>query len=491
MKKLFALVPVLLVGLAVQAQQIDSATFQSYVAIGEKGTDQQKEELVVDLLKKSKAFKTEKDYTQIIGLVRYLGNQEESDKLTALARNKFPKGELTRQEYITKHVNSAETAADMEKAYQEVLKKWPVAKFPGSEVTYDYMTSSLAGKYLEEGQVDKSIETLKQLRERFWRGNGYMSVANKLIEKGDFTNALPLVEVVVEDASHFMGLPEAQKDNKARFAASGYGGAVAALAKIQAGQGNHKLALETIENAIKQAPNQRTALATTLASSLSEVGRPLEALHEYAGLYRSGQFQYAKQLETLYSQLNSSTTGFDRYLTSLEDELAKNIRANNDKDAKYEDAPNFELLNLKGEKISLASLKGKVVVLDFWATWCQPCIRSFPGMKMAQDMYANDENVKFLFIDTWENIPNYKEEVATFVQKNNYDFEVLFDDVLDPTTKKNIAATYGVTGIPAKFIIDVDGKIRFAKVGSRPEADYVRMEMKELIEAAKKPYKKI
>lgn len=489
MKKVLALIPSLVLGMAVYAQQIDSATFQSYVKIGEEGTEQQKEEVVQTLLSASKKFKTEKDYTQIISLVRYLGNEDESNRLNQLARKKFPKGELARQDYVNQHLNSATSSAEMEKAYKEVLKKWPVEKFPGSEITYDYMTYSLINQYMKEDNMDQAIATLDQLRERFWRGNAYIPVINKLIEKGNFDKALPLTQKLMEDMDYYMDLPEAQKDNKTRFAASGYGQAVSALAKIQAGQGQHKLALETIEKALQKDPRQRGALSTVLASSLSAAGRPLEALHAYANLYKAGQFAYAQQLEQIYGKLNGSTNGFKDYLSTLEEELAKSIRENNQKDARYEDAPDFELVNLKGEKISLASLRGKVVVLDFWATWCQPCIRSFPGMKMAQDMYANDDKVQFLFIDTWENIPNYKEAVAQFVKENNYDFEVLFDDEKDPVTNKNLAATYGVTGIPAKFIIDVDGKIRFAKTGSRPDADYVRLEMRELIEAAKKPYK--
>jgi thiol-disulfide isomerase/thioredoxin/muramidase (phage lysozyme) len=488
MKKLFALVPALLLGLTVFAQQIDSATFQSYVQIGEKGSEAEKEEAIENLLKASKKFKTEKDYTQIIALVRYLGNEEESIKLNDQALKKFPKGELARQMYVNKHLNGAESSAAMEKAYQEVLKKWPMEKFPGSEVTYDYMANSLVNQSLKEGNIDQAIAQLSLLKERFWRANAYLPVINKLIDQGAYDKALPLTQIIADDATYFLALPESQKDNKARFAISGYGSIVSALAKIQAGQGHHKQALETIEQALKTGPQYRNTLSPIFAGSLQQVGRPLEALHEYANLYKAGQFVYAKQLEELYGQLNKSTSGFDRYLASLEEELAKNIRANNEKDAKYEDAPDFELVNLNGEKISLQSLRGKVVVLDFWATWCQPCIRSFPGMKMAQDMYANDDNVKFLFIDTWESIPNYKEAVAKFVKENNYDFEVLFDDVIDPTTKMNIAAIYGVTGIPAKFIIDVEGKIRYAKSGSRPEPDFVRIEMKELIEAAKKPY---
>jgi thiol-disulfide isomerase/thioredoxin len=82
-------------------------------------------------------------------------------------------------------------------------------------------------------------------------------------------------------------------------------------------------------------------------------------------------------------------------------------------------APAFSLVDLEGNKVSLAELKGKVVILDFWATWCAPCKKSFPAMQKALDKYKADPNVRFLFIDTWERIPEPKKAVQPLLQKIN------------------------------------------------------------------------
>src|ERR1700749_3607746 len=69
-------------------------------------------------------------------------------------------------------------------------------------------------------------------------------------------------------------------------------------------------------------------------------------------------------------------------------------------------APNFILKDINGKTVSLADYKGKVLILDFWATWCVPCRNSFPAVKMAVEKYKNDPDVKILFSDTRETESN-------------------------------------------------------------------------------------
>lgn len=141
-------------------------------------------------------------------------------------------------------------------------------------------------------------------------------------------------------------------------------------------------------------------------------------------------------------------------------------------------APDFTLTNLKGETVQLSKLRGKTVILDFWATWCGPCIRSFPGMKMAEDKYADRDDVVFLFVNTFERVPQdqWKSHVNDFIQKRKY----TFDPVLD--MGNNTALSYGVEGIPAKFCIDPDGKIKHTSSGFMGTSEAVYNEMVEWID---------
>ncbi|OZV69044.1 TlpA family protein disulfide reductase [Winogradskyella aurantia] len=130
-----------------------------------------------------------------------------------------------------------------------------------------------------------------------------------------------------------------------------------------------------------------------------------------------------------------------------------------------EKAPDFVAKNLNNEEVKLSALKGKTVILDFWATWCGPCISSFPGMQKAVTKYKNDENVVFLFVDTFESGENRITEVQDFINENKYDFEVLIDPKEENGSSHDIAKKYNISGIPTKVIIGPNGRIKFKDVG--------------------------
>ncbi len=147
------------------------------------------------------------------------------------------------------------------------------------------------------------------------------------------------------------------------------------------------------------------------------------------------------------------------------------------------DAPDFSLVDLDGKSVKLSELRGKVVVLDFWATWCGPCIMSFPGMKLSMDKFKDNPNVKFLFVNTYERVSadQWKSTVSTFVKQRGFtSFPVILD------VGGEVAGSYGVNGIPAKFCIDKEGKIKFKSTGYLGSNDAIVAEMTHWIEEASK-----
>ncbi|MFT7308642.1 MAG: thiol-disulfide isomerase/thioredoxin, partial [Spirosomataceae bacterium] len=142
-------------------------------------------------------------------------------------------------------------------------------------------------------------------------------------------------------------------------------------------------------------------------------------------------------------------------------------------------APDFDLVDLNGKQVKLSELRGKKVIIDFWATWCGPCIMSFPGMKQAMDKYKDRDDVKFLFVNTFERVSTdeWEATVDKFVKRRGFDY---LNPVLDIGSET--ALTYGVEGIPAKFCIDAEGKISHKSTGYMGSSDAVYKEMVEWIE---------
>ncbi|MBT5738299.1 MAG: redoxin domain-containing protein [Planctomycetes bacterium] len=118
-------------------------------------------------------------------------------------------------------------------------------------------------------------------------------------------------------------------------------------------------------------------------------------------------------------------------------------------------APDFSLKTLRTDKtVTLESLRGKVVVLDFWATWCGPCVAGLPTMQKVTDAFK-DRGVVFYGINLLEPAAR----VQSFVDKKKWTFSVLLDE------KGEVAKQYKVNGIPHSIVIGKDGKILNVHVG--------------------------
>lgn len=131
-------------------------------------------------------------------------------------------------------------------------------------------------------------------------------------------------------------------------------------------------------------------------------------------------------------------------------------------------APDFTLEGLDGSMVALSSLKGQIVILDFWTTWCDPCVEGLEHLQQVSGDYA-DQGVVALAI----NVEEGRDEVVKFVQDHGLTLRILLD------TDGDVADAYGVQGIPHKVVVDQEGVIHSIPLGSADLEDALRQLSKE------------
>lgn len=133
-----------------------------------------------------------------------------------------------------------------------------------------------------------------------------------------------------------------------------------------------------------------------------------------------------------------------------------------DDDPKKLKAPDFTALDYEGNEVRLSDYIGTPIVLNFWASWCLPCMHEMPHFNKVSEEYEKDE-LLFLMVDLAEGSMETVESGKKYIEENGFTFTVLFD------TEQDAAVTYGVRSIPCTAFIDKDGYVREGVVGSIDE----------------------
>jgi len=137
-------------------------------------------------------------------------------------------------------------------------------------------------------------------------------------------------------------------------------------------------------------------------------------------------------------------------------------------------APEFNLIGLKGHRVSLSDMRGKVVFIDFWASWCPPCKKEFPELNKLTKEYKSSQFVT-LAVSEDKRRTNVKDFLSEY-----FDMPANLTVLLD--SKSDAIRKYSVGAMPTSFIIDTNGVIRYVHFGfNESDPDAWRTEINTLI----------
>ena len=326
-----------------------------------------------------------------------------------------------------------------------------------------------------ENNVDALTNLVTMLRERNANGdlNVAITYANQLVRQ---------FEGIVASSPKPRRISAAQwEERKQQGLASVY----LVRARVHADMGSDE---KSKADLLKSFESVRLAGAAVVLAELAEKRKAIdEAIDYYSQAFAIALVTnedvdasaIRKKLNQLYTAKNGSEAGlgdrllkaYDAFVKEREQRLAKLEVPNINEGASS--ALSFKLTRLDGSKLDLATLRGKVVVFNFWATWCGPCLTEMPMFEKTIAKFKEDKDVIFLAVTTDED----RELVAPFLKQHKFNLPVAYADYLNDF--------FSVSSIPTTIILDRKGEVAFRQAGYNPRTDFVS-ELSGRIEEAKK-----
>lgn len=402
-----------------------------------------------------------------------LKNKTKADSLENVIVKQFPKGAFLRQKAYQKIMPTADTA-ERNKLIAQFLADFPYSSEvpPSQKYFYNNIVKLQFTNYFENKDYKSILAMIPTMNFANLNDAYHQNISKalylKTVDAATIeTMAVPMIKLMqekVNDMSYMSGLywsPNQATEN----AKNQLNNELVIQIRMYDMLKKYKEVLETFELLPFEKRYEKASVNDIYIKALESFNRPIiEVLKNAARANTLSEGATAK-LKELYLKEGKKEADFPAYLEQLKKENKTQEKIALTDIA----APPIKVQSADGKTKDLALNSGKIIVIDFWATWCGPCKKAFPAMQQVVNNFKDDKQVEIYFISTQETKEGYKKEALAYLKEKGLKITPYFDLVKKGGGTNNVsfgqyAKIFNSSGIPRKVVIK-DGKIRFTSEG--------------------------
>lgn len=438
----------------------------------------------------------EEVYLKVHNIYLYeLKDKTKADSLETVIQKQFPKGAFLRFKAFQKIMPTTDPV-EKNKVINQFLADFPyTSDVPDSQkYLYDNIVKTQFGYYFENKDYKSILAMIPKMNFANLNDAYHQNISKalylKLVDPTVIeTMAVPIIEQMqlkVNDLSYMQGIywsPNQATEN----AKTQLNNELVIQIRMYDILKKYKEVLETFELLPFQKRYEKASVNDIHVRALEALNKPIIEVLKNAARANTLSEALTAKLKEAYLKEGKKEADFPAYLEQLKKE--------NNQEEKIAfmnpvPAPAIKVQAADGKVKQLALNSGKIIVIDFWATWCGPCKKAFPAMQQLASNFKDDKEVEFYFISTQENKEGYKKEALAYFKEKGLKIDTYFDLVKKGGGTNNesfskYAAIFKSSGIPRKAVIK-NGQIRFTSEGYSGNPGQLIDELTNVINALKK-----